>query len=67
MKDFIKSRTALNHRELCRLIDWSPASFNQWLKGSRGIPDYKAAKLPEVLAQYGYSTSGGGGVKNGGN
>ena len=45
MKEFIESHTALNHRELCRLIDWSPSSFKQWMKGVRGIPDDKAERM----------------------
>jgi len=35
MRDWIKSRTALNHRELCKLIEWSPSSFHQWLNDKR--------------------------------
>lgn len=54
MKEFIKAHTALNQRELCRLIEWSPSSFNQWLAGKRPIPDAKAALLKEVLEQYGF-------------
>ena len=54
MKEFIETHTALNHRELCRLIDWSPSSFNQWMKGVRGIPDAKAERLKDVLSEYGF-------------
>ncbi|MFA5753241.1 MAG: hypothetical protein WC910_09245 [Bacteroidales bacterium] len=54
MKEFIETHTALNHRELCRLIDWSPSSFNQWRKGVRGIPDDKAKRLKDVLSEYGF-------------
>ena len=54
MKEFIETHTALNHRELCRLIDWSPSSFNQWMKGVRGIPDDKAKLLKDVLSEYGF-------------
>ena len=54
MKDFIKSRTALNHRELCKLIDWSPSSFHQWLNGKRPIPEEKSKLLADVLKEYGF-------------
>ena len=54
MKDFIKSRTALNHRELCKIIDWSPSSFHQWLNDKRPIPKEKAKLLANVLEEYGF-------------
>lgn len=54
MTYFIKQRSALNHRELAKLIEWSPSSFHQWLKGKRPIPDEKAKLLAEVLFKYGY-------------
>lgn len=54
MKEFILSHTALNQRELARLIDWSPASFNQWLKETRPIPNDKANLLRNVLSEYGF-------------
>ena len=54
IKMWLTGKPALNHRELCRLIDWSPASFNQWMKGTRGIPDEKANLLRDVLAEYGF-------------
>lgn len=54
LKEYIKARSALNHRALCRLVDWSPSSFNQWMKGVRGIPDDKAKLLKDVLLAYGF-------------
>ena len=54
MKEFIQTHKALNHRELCRLIDWSPSSFNQWMNGIRGIPGGKAKLLADVLKEYGF-------------
>ena len=52
--EYIQKRPALNHRELCRLIEWSPSSFNQWMKGNRGIPKEKNEALKTVLQDYGY-------------
>lgn len=57
MREWIKKRTALNHRELCKLIDWSPSSFHQWLNGKRPIPSEKAELLVVVLSEYGYKVS----------
>jgi len=54
MRDWIKSRTALNYRELCKLIEWSPSSFHQWLNGHRPIPEEKAKLLADVLKEYGF-------------
>ena len=54
MKDWILEHTALNQRELARLVEWSPSSFNQWLKGNRPIPKPKQEALAEVLEDYGY-------------
>jgi len=54
IKEFILSRTALNHRELCKLIDWSPSSFHQWLNDKRPIPEEKAKLLADVLSEYGF-------------
>jgi len=54
MKDFIKSRTALNYSELCKLIGWSPSSFNQWLNNKRPIPKEKENLLSDVLKDYGF-------------
>jgi len=54
IKEFILSRTALNHRELCRLIDWSSSSFHQWLNDKRPIPEDKAKLLANVLLEYGF-------------
>jgi len=54
MKDWIKTRSALNHRELANLIDWSPSSFHQWLNDKRPIPKEKAKLLTNVLKEYGF-------------
>jgi DNA-binding transcriptional regulator YdaS (Cro superfamily) len=54
MKTYIKLRTAFNHRELARLIDWSPSSFHQWLHGNRPIPKQKEYELESILIDYGY-------------
>ena len=54
MKDWIKQRSALNHRELAKLIKWSPSSFHQWLKDKRPIPEEKAKLLANVLREYGF-------------
>ena len=54
LKDWIKERTALNHRELSKLVDWSPSSFHQWLNGHRPIPEEKAKLLSDVLKEYGF-------------
>ena len=54
LKSFLKQRTALNHRELCKLIDWSPSSFHQWLNDKRPIPEEKAKLLANVLKEYGF-------------
>jgi len=54
MKYWIKQRTALNHRELAKLINWSPSSFHQWLNGKRPIPEEKAKLLADVLSKYGF-------------
>lgn len=54
IKEFILSRTAFNHRELCKLIDWSPSSFHQWLNDKRPIPEVKAKLLADVLSEYGF-------------
>jgi hypothetical protein len=45
---------ALNHRELCKLIEWSPSSFHQWLNDKRSIPEEKAKLLADVLKEYGF-------------
>jgi hypothetical protein len=54
MKDWIKQRTALNHRELSKLINWSSSSFHQWLNDKRPIPEEKAKLLADVLKKYGF-------------
>ena len=54
MKDWIKKRSALNHRELAKLIEWSPSSFHQWLNDKRPIPEGKAKLLADVLKEYGF-------------
>ena len=54
MREWIKEHSALNHRELCKLIDWSPSSFHQWLNNKRPIPAEKAKLLAEVLKEYGF-------------
>lgn len=54
MKEWIKLRSALNHRELAKLIDWSPSSLHQWLNGKRPIPKEKANLLKDVLSDYGF-------------
>jgi len=54
MKEWIKKRSALNHRELAKLIDWSPSSFHQWLNDKRPIPEVKSKLLAEVLLEYGF-------------
>ena len=54
MKKWIKSKSALNHRELAKLIDWSPSSFHQWLNDKRPIPEEKAKLLADVLKGYGF-------------
>lgn len=54
MKDFIKSRTALNHSELCKIINWASSSFHQWLNDKRPIPEVKAKLLADVLKEYGF-------------
>lgn len=55
LKQFILEREALNRRDLCRQIDWSPSSFAHWLNGERNIPDAKAQALKTVLIDYGYA------------
>jgi len=54
MKEWIKARSALNHRELAKLIDWSPSSFHQWLNDKRPIPEEKEKLLADVLKEYGF-------------
>ena len=54
MKEWIKQRSALNHRELAKLIEWSPSSFHQWLNNKRPIPEEKANLLANVLKEYGF-------------
>lgn len=54
LKDFIIKKTALKHRVLCNMIQWSPQSFNQWINGVRNIPNEKATMLEAVLKDYGY-------------
>lgn len=54
MKEWIKQRSALNHRELAKLTDWSPSSFHQWLNDKRPIPEEKAKLLANVLSEYGF-------------
>ena len=54
MKEWIKTRSALNHRELAKIIDWSPSSFHQWLNDKRPIPEVKAKLLADVLKDYGF-------------
>jgi DNA-binding transcriptional regulator YdaS (Cro superfamily) len=54
IKGFIKQRSALNHRKLAKLIDWSPSSFHQWLNDIRPIPEEKAKLLTSVLKEYGF-------------
>ena len=54
MKEWIKQRSALNHRELAKIIDWSPSSFHQWLNDKRPIPEVKAKLLANVLKEYGF-------------
>jgi len=54
LQEFILSRSALNYRELARLIDWNASSFHQWLNGTRPIPKEKEKLLSKVLVQYGY-------------
>jgi len=54
MREWIKEHSALNHRELCKLIEWSPSSFHQWLNDKRPIPEEKANLLADVLSEYGY-------------
>lgn len=56
MKEWIKKRSALNHRELAKLIDWSPSSFHQWLNDKRPIPEEKAKLLADVLSEYGFKS-----------
>lgn len=56
LRKFIRSRTALNLRELARLIDYDPASFHQWLQEKRSLPAEKAEKLEELLKLYGYKS-----------
>ena len=54
LKNFIIEKTALKHRVLCKMIEWSPQSFNQWINGIRNIPTEKATNLEIVLKDYGY-------------
>jgi len=54
MKEWMKNRSALNHRELAKLIDWSPSSFHQWINDKRPIPEKKAKLLADVLKEYGF-------------
>jgi hypothetical protein len=53
-KEFILARAALNLAALAKLIDWSPQSMNDWLKGRRGIPEAKLKALEEMLIEYGF-------------
>ncbi|MEQ9008748.1 MAG: hypothetical protein RLN88_04220 [Ekhidna sp.] len=53
-KEFILERDALNRTKLARLIDWSPQSMNDWLKGKRGIPDDRLKDLEALLVNYGF-------------
>ncbi len=55
MKDWIKQRSALNYRELAKLIYWSPSSFHQWINDKRPIPEEKAKLLADVLKDYGFN------------
>ena len=54
MKEWIKQREALNYSALAKLVNWSPMSFHQWMKGIRPIPKAKEAALREVLKDYGF-------------
>jgi hypothetical protein len=54
MKDWIKKRPALNYRALCKIIEWSPSSFNQWINDKRPIPEEIAKLLADALKDYGY-------------
>lgn len=53
-KEFILARAAFNLAALAKLIDWSPQSLNDWLKGRRGIPEAKLKALEKVLFEYGF-------------
>lgn len=52
LRNWIKSRTALKHRELCRLINFHPTTFCLWMKGEKNIPEKKKAELEEILTTY---------------
>lgn len=53
-KEFILARAAFNLAALSKLIDWSPQSMNDWLKGRRGIPYDKLKALQNLLSEYGF-------------
>ena len=53
MKEYIKSNCWLNKREICRIIEWSPSSFSQWLHHDRPIPKKIEKKLKEFLLSKG--------------
>ncbi|TNE75014.1 hypothetical protein EP331_00160 [bacterium] len=53
-KEFILARDAFNLAALAKLIDWSPQSMNDWLKGRRGIPSDKLEALQNLLSEYGF-------------
>ena len=49
MKNLIIQNKIFNRAEIARLIGWSPASFNQWLKGKRKIPKLQQLALESLL------------------